>query len=368
MNLPAELLITTYTCLLHVRLAPEPSHPDVDVLEREHGVYFGLTRETGGDVFCVARNMDVLQRPRHPDLPTNTIRQLSIPPHGIPDDSHHCLSFSGSVDLHQIRHFGGSIWATAGCEPELLVVNLESGQLQAGVPLQQFVPADLQHTAPEAHPGDRYHFNSIHFGRDRLFLLAHNWGYGSFVLEFHFPGTEEFLQNPTLSAVYRNVGFEAHDVFSDGNSIVVLDSLNGMVRRLSRSAIIRQFGESTCKIGRSLESINDRCPSSVSARCNSGQMFLRGLAADDNCYFVGHSGFAKSRENRSDNWTYLSIVDRRTLGLNCTLRLGQFGDTSDVLLLDRPDLTDRKRNDSVKLAYQVASLPKLLANPFRKRA
>ena len=298
------LLQSTFTCLLEVTLTTDHRLEQVRKIDEGHGVYFGLSRERDR-VFAVARNTDVNGQTVDPEYPTSTLIS-------VPDGKHWAIP--DTRGLHQIRCHEGLIWLMSCRDPELVVFDPESGSVIGTVSLASLVPRELQHPIPSEHPTDRYHFNSLYFAKERLFVLAHNWGYGSFALELDYPGVDEFLRRPRVVQTHTGLGNQSHDIYVEDNRLHVLDSGNG--RLLIAGEDSRSSGAKEQK-----------------------QSFARGLAVNADHFFIGHGSFAK-RDERVTGPTQISVLDRRTLEVLAVVDVGQFGNPCDLLMVSERDWSD----------------------------
>jgi hypothetical protein len=292
---------STFTGLLEITLGPDGRLGGVRPIDRGRGIYFGLTR-AGDRVFVAARNTGPDGQTVDPARPTNTIVE-------VPSNRHWALE--GTRGAHQIRWHDGLIWVMNCRSPELVALDPATGTVVGGLDLGSLVPEPLRHPAPAEHPTDAYHFNSLDFAGDRLFVLAHNWGYGSFVLEL-----ADVFARPRVCDVRTGLGTQAHDVFAVGDRLYVLDSGGGR--------LIVSDGRGT--------------PIELAG----GLGFARGLAASRDFFFIGH-GMVGRREDRVTSPTYLTVLGRRTFAVVSTVEVGPFGNPCDLLLMSEPDETDTGR-------------------------
>jgi len=298
------LLQSTFTCLLEVTLSADFRLEKVRKIDGGHGVYFGLSRDRE-KIFAVARNTDVNGHIVDANYPTSTLITVHSGKHwAIPE----------TRGLHQIRCHDGLVWLMNCRDPELVVFDPERGSVIGTLSLAPLVPAELQHPIPQEHPTDRYHFNSLFFMGGRLFLLAHNWGYGSFALEMEYPGLDEFLARPRVVQTHTDLGNQAHDIYVEDNRLHVLDSGNGRLLIAGKD-------------------------SSSSNTEQQKQSFARGLAVNANHFFIGHGSFAK-REDRVTGPTQISVIDRGTLELLSVVDVGPFGNPCDLMIMSERDWSD----------------------------
>jgi hypothetical protein len=241
------------------------------------------------------------------------------------------LAIPGAADLHQVRFRDGLLWLVNGRRPELLAVEPSGGRLAGCLALSDWVPAGMRHGAPPQHPGDAYHFNSLHFSEDRLYVLAHNWGFGSFVLELAYEGPGRLFRGPRRVAVHRGLGVQSHDVCRAGAGLWVLDSGNGRLLGTdgTRRPLVR----------------------------DGGAHFLRGLAVGDRFLYAAHGGYNLGRPGRLHGPTGIIILDRRSWDEVAQVHLGPYGNTCGCLLLSETDWSDSSRRKGRLLADWVLPFP-----------
>jgi hypothetical protein len=162
---------------------------------------------------------------------------------------------------------------------------------------------------------DPYHFNSLYFARQRLFVLAHNWWYGSFVLELAYAGAESFFREPRLIRAHSGLGNQSHDIYADRQSLYILDSGNARLLSSDGSSVI---------LG----------PAQEGSHC-----FPRGLAVSRRFFYAGHGTFG-TREERSTGPTQITVIDRKNLHIEAVLHIGPYGNPCDLLLVSEVDWSD----------------------------
>lgn len=305
LRMTITLLLSTFTSLLRLTLGERHQLLDVTRLHAGWGIYFGLTFGRG-HIFAVARNLDINKCVQDLARATNNILEFPWPG---PVEQGSLWTIADTTDLHQIRFHDDLIWVVNGRRPELLAIDPLSRTPVGQIPLADLVPSELRHDAPANHPDDYFHFNSLHFGEDRLFVLAHNWDYGSFVLEFRYHDPASFFRDPFLLRVHANLGLQSHDVFSDGRALYVLDSAHG--------CLVTNDGR--------------RCPVGLT-ELRGG--YLRGLAVDDSFFYIGQGSFSDARIDRLMGMSWISVVARTTLEVVSVIDVGPYGNTCDLLLLE----------------------------------
>jgi hypothetical protein len=285
-----QLLVTTFDALLRVRLR-ENAPPDVHVLEQGLGVYYGLTR-AGRTTHIASRNLDPDRQPLDPAEPANAIEDWDLPA------TRRLRRWADPRfdDLHQIRAKEDLLFVLTGVSPHLLVCDRRTHAVLAEIDLNAHVPADLRHEPVERHAGDTYHFNSLTFFADRLLVLAHNWSFGGFALEFRLDGPAARAGRLELTNAYRGLGFESHDVFMDRSGVYALDSGQNRLVHADHPSL-------------SLGPLR----------------FPRGLAATPAQFVIGAGERGVDRETRQATRTTLLIVDRAAWQVAAQYDLGAHG-------------------------------------------
>jgi len=151
---------------------------------------------------------------------------------------------------------------------------------------------------------DGAHLNSIYHSGDTLYVVAHNFNKGSYILELDWPTLEEKGRRPVHSAT------GIHNLWIDETGrFITCDSNNGTLIDVDNADVLWS---------------------------NQQQGFTRGLAAADQTVLVGHSEKSRRADRRSSE-TGLWILDRsfRTLDYQY---LGHFGAVQEVRIVDAPDL------------------------------
>jgi FkbM family methyltransferase len=219
-------------------------------------------------------------------------------------------------DLHQIRWRDGLLWGVSGRCPELWAADPARRERVGAVSLSDLVPDSLRHAAPPARPDDRYHFNSLHFHGNRLWVLAHNWDHGSFAMELEYRDSFALLRRPRVLRVLPNLGNASHDVFPESNRVWVLDGEGGRLLGSDKQAI------------------------PITDPAGEIRLFPRGLAVGRDVLVVASGENNADRSIRMLGRTFLSVVDRRTLQMLTTIELGPYSNSCDLLLVSESDATD----------------------------
>ncbi len=311
-----ELLVSTLDALLHVTCGPSGEDAEVAVLQRGQGVYFGLTRGTEG-IYAVARNYSLEEKKGNPRGGINQILHFSWD--GIKIGPSEFVTHFGPVaDLHQIRFEDGYIWLVSTRKPHLVVFEARKPENKRQMNLTSFVPHHLHHPPKPNHHGDIWHFNSLQFEGNSLHILAHNWDYGAFALEFHKAAPTDFFRAPKLLRVTEGLGMMSHDIYAAEDGLWVLDSGGGnLLRRQNVN-------------GESIPLALGQIPAP----------FPRGLAADAERFFIGCGTVQAQRELRGQGESCVLVMDRKSKACLGQIWLGAVGDVCDLLLLEPRDLTD----------------------------
>lgn len=299
------LLLSTFTSLLRVTLDERHQLQEVVPWHTGWGIYFGLTADRNR-IFAVARNLDINKRKQDPARTTNNILEFPGPDAAVPDS---VWTVAGTSDLHQIRYHDHLLWLVNGRRPELLAMDPATRTTIGQVPLADLVPSELRHAAPTNHPDDYFHFNSLFFRDDRLFVLAHNWDQGSFVLELSYHDADSLFRAPCVVRTHTNLGLQSHDIFHDGQALYVLDSAHGR--------LVTNDGRA-CAVGLT--------------ELRGG--YLRGLAVTESFIYIGQGSFSDARIDRLMGMSWISVVDRKILKVVAVIEVGPYGNTCDLLLLN----------------------------------
>jgi hypothetical protein len=163
------------------------------------------------------------------------------------------------------------------------------------------LPSDLRRTDQ---PVDQYHFNSISSTPGRLFVLAHNWGEGSFALELLFDPQPGQLPVPSLRSIHRGLGHASHDIVFDEETLFVLD------------------GEGGALIARGHPAGQAKLPDKET------RPFPRGLIVMSDKLIVGYGSWSAEHGERAASSTRLCVYDRGSLDLRLDFDLGPFGNPS----------------------------------------
>jgi len=307
-----ELLVSTFSRLLRVHLDSKHQLSELEILRTGEGIYFGLTRSPT-ELYVVARNRDVAGEIQNPSLPTSMVLAFPWP---LAIAGMRRFTVERATDLHQARYHDGLLWLVDGSRPELRALDPTTGRQVGQMALSDAVPTELAHDAPESHPSDRYHFNSIHFAAERCFILAHNWAYGSFALELRYDGPASLLERPAVIRAHTGLGSQSHDVYLDKGRLLVLDS--GNCRLVNSNGTQYSISQQEDRSG-----------------------YLRGLAVGGDFLYVGQGSFSDDRKGRTDGPSWLLVLERHTLNPAAAVELGRHGNPCDVLLTSEPDWSDQ---------------------------
>lgn len=309
---PLRAVVTTFQAIVQLEINLEKKAVQQKVIEQDLGVYFGLT-QCDGRILVVARNLDAEGRVKEPSRKTNAICSLK----NADDAISSVLTHENFGDLHQIRAIKGLLCVLIDEGSRLAFFDRASWQLVSSIDLEEFVPSYLRHEAPPERPTDPYHFNSLTFCGNRAFVLAHNWGYGSFVLELEL---EWGARRPTLAklvAVHESLGHEAHNAIYDGGTLHVLDSYHGIL-------IMRSRSERRIALSKGPDSI-----------------FPRGMALSRDYIIVCYGVRSEERIGRERSASRLCVLDRRTDEILLDVAFGNWGNPCDIVVTSTKDIGDR---------------------------
>lgn len=247
------LLVTTTKSFLLVN-----SLGEIKPIHRGSGLYFGLTKGDDGYFYVAARNSDPTGNNKfiEPDRERGEILVF--------DES---LDFVKSIspegfrlqDLHGIGFWKGTLICTASYGDILATYN--------GSEWKEWVPLEKK---PNARYRDCYHLNSV-YGDDKLYVLAHNWNDGSFVIEF-----EDLYTQP--KNIIKNMGIQSHTVWKEEDKLYTLSSKQG--------SVVSNAGD-----------------------CIPIGGWIRGMASTESNYYIGLSPTA-TRDNRAFGDGKIMVYDK----------------------------------------------------------
>lgn len=198
------LLVTTTKSVLFI-----DSDKNVKPIHRGSGLYFGLTKGPDGNFYVAARNSD-------PNSDNNFIEPKK--------ENGEILIFNESLefiktikpnefklqDLHGICFWKNNLICTSSYGDALAIYDGENWN--------RWIPLERKEQVKYR---DCYHFNSV-YGDDKLYVLAHNWNEGSFVLEY-----ESLYSQP--KNIIRNMGTQSHTIWKENKKLYCLCSRYGSV-------------------------------------------------------------------------------------------------------------------------------------------
>ncbi len=201
-------------------------------------------------------------------------------------------------NIHQIAYRDGWIWAVSPWTNSLIGVAEDSARAIEFDLLEYATRPYLERVGDEA--DDRHHFNSLLWHKDRLFVSAHAFGVGSFILEFD-------PARLLLVGAFADVGSEIHGLAHDGNELLWVSTGTAEVRSESgRCWKLREDG------------------------------YARGFAVTDRFLVVGVSSRAhRNRRSCGDGW--IELISRHDGQLIDKWRLVGSGSLNDLRILDEYD-------------------------------
>jgi hypothetical protein len=106
-------------------------------------------------------------------------------------------------DLHEIAWRTDGLWATCSLD-DMIALRDQYGQWRRWYPLG---------AAPSGEPCDRYHFNSLYFEPQRVWVLAHKRGHSE-LLAFDRAAARQGHTTPPLERI--TLGVQAHNIWRQG--------------------------------------------------------------------------------------------------------------------------------------------------------
>jgi hypothetical protein len=147
---------------------------------------------------------------------------------------------------------------------------------------------------------DTYHFNGLLWTKDRLFVTAHAFGEGSFILEIDGSSLQIVRRLDNVGSMIHGIGCHDRQLFWLSSGTEEICSSYGLRHRLNRSG------------------------------------FARGLAITQNSFVVGISE-RKSRDDRLDGNSWIQVISRRSLELEAEFFIKNTGSLNDLRVCDEFD-------------------------------
>lgn len=261
------------------------------VIEKKRGTYYGISWWENKD-FLVLSNVGALTT----DL--DSLEAYALSETGYLSFGPEKISSYFLSDPHQIL-----------CAPNNWVITTNSGRNRITLydPSSHFLKdVYITDIRWDRFQGDRFgsHFNSVYLKNDSLFVLAHNFNSGSFVLEFSYPDCE--LMN-TYPMQYQT---QCHNIW--------VDNANNMITCHSPASSLVDV-----KTGEVLWA-------------SGGNGYLRGLAVTTDFILVGETAVAE-RQDRAQTYGGIWLIDRKTLQTTDYLPMVYPGPITEIRILDMPD-------------------------------
>lgn len=198
--------------------------------------------------------------------------------------------------IHQILFIDNSLWMVSPRTNCLIKHNVYSNTLE------YFYDGKFK---DHPHDGDTNHLNSILIQNNKMYVAAHNMGKTSFITVYSYPDFNKLF-------VY-DIGRHIHNLYVENDIVFTLDSFGSR-------CIVSTDGKS------------------IPVLREIDQFYIRGLAVTEDHFFVGcfHCN-TLDREERMKNDSFISIVNKKTLNVDCRIYLPKSGDINDIRILDAYD-------------------------------
>ena len=193
---PLDLLVSCSQSTLRIALdqTEQPLQKDCAVVARGEGLYYGLARSPSWSIWLASRRALVSDA-----LSTEAERGQIV---ALTSDTHAYLGPPNRPlrDLHGMAYRDEVLWATCSYDDFIGLYNLRTSQWAWWQPLP---------TRREAGP-DQYHYNTIVFESDLVWVLAHRRG-PSWLLAFP---AEAAATGQTVEPVHKiELGQQAHNIW-----------------------------------------------------------------------------------------------------------------------------------------------------------
>lgn len=208
-------LVATTKSVLYVR-----EDNVITPVDRGKGLYYGLTKHFG-KYYIAARNSD----------PSNTNNFIS------PEEENGDIIVLDNRlraetiiqpenfklrDLHGIGFWKDKLLCTSSYGDYIAIYDGETWDKWKPIP-----------SIKNCNYRDSHHLNTIYGTSNKLYILAHNWDNGSYILEFDDIGS-------SVKQIYSNMGLQCHDLWEYGGDIYTLSSKEGCVR--STGGFVKHLG------------------------------------------------------------------------------------------------------------------------------
>lgn len=208
-------LVATTKSVLYVR-----EDNVITPVDRGKGLYYGLAKNFG-KYYIAARNSDPSNTNNFipPEQETGDIivldRRLRAEEIIQPDNFK-------LQDLHGIGFWRGKLLCTSSYGDYIAIYDGENWDRWQPIPPRK-----------NCNYRDSHHLNTIYGTSNKLYILAHNWDNGSFILEFDDIGSP-------VKQIYSNMGIQCHDLLEYRGDIYTLSSKEGCVR--STGGFVKDLG------------------------------------------------------------------------------------------------------------------------------
>jgi len=206
-----DLLISTSTAVVRlgtpVQSRTEGRVANARIVAEGQGLYYGIAPDRHGSCWLAARCSKVSDA-----LPTEAeqgqLVRLSDPAATVPADAGNDLQSltppRALRDLHDIAFYKNALWSVCSYDDAVSIYSFSQRAWTWWQPLA---------TSPTGGP-DQYHFNSLYYEGDLVWVLAHRRG-PSWLLAFPAAAA---LQGKTVAPMHRiELGHQAHNIWRQAN-------------------------------------------------------------------------------------------------------------------------------------------------------
>jgi len=286
-RLAMKLLVSTPSFVLGF----DTQTKKVDVLSSGISEYYGITWDPSGQRLALSHSG------------TNSDSLVDISAYAQSERGH--ISIDGKPSLqglsapHQILWIDDD-WIVATNTGRNAIAKMRVAD--TSVVQYRYSQAIWDRLTPDGQEGE--HYNSFFYQDGLLYVVAHNFTKGSFILTLDWPSMREVDRMSVPASGIHNFWIDPHGrwITCDSNNSAIIDANTGEVRWT-----------------------------------NGQQGYLRGLAATDRLAVVGCTPF-KARHERTKCETGLWLFDPNTWETLDYFHLGHFGGVNDVRIIDLPDL------------------------------
>ena len=200
-----DLLLSTSTAVIHLAITSQPEFAGAFGVARTvaegQGLYYGIARDPNGHIWVGAR-CSMVSDARPSEAERGRLVRLTHPSDA--PDFKYPVAPRPIRDLHDIACYNDTLWAVCSYDDAVSIYSFSHDSWIWWHPLPPTPPQEP----------DQYHFNSLYFEGDLVWVLAHQRG-PSWLLAFPVAAA---LQGKTVAPVHQiELGQQSHNIWRQAN-------------------------------------------------------------------------------------------------------------------------------------------------------